>query len=130
MNSLTWFIYIADVLYKQLVFIWFLLIAVPIAYLVVRLGKKMWSENIWSWEPEEVKENKCIVRIQPFITTYKPFVFSIIGIFLINLIPSQDTFYLMAASEAGEMVVKTPEAQEIMSDLKQILDAQLEKLKG
>lgn len=130
MNSLTWFLYIADVLYKQLAFAWFLFLCVPIVYLLLRLFKKIWAENTYSWELKEVREKKHAVQVQPFIHTYKPFIFSAVGIFFVNLIPSQDTFYLMAASEAGEMVVRTPEAQEIMSDLKQILKVQLEKLKG
>lgn len=45
------------------------------------------------------------------------------------LTPSKETIYFIAASEAGEMVVNTPQAQELMSDLKEILDIQLNKLK-
>jgi hypothetical protein len=130
MNTLTWFLYLADVGYKQIGLLWVVFILVPVLYLLGRTITKMWAADIYSWDPKELNDKKRAEKVRPFITTYKPFVFSLVGMFLLNLAPSQDTFYLMAASEAGEMVVKTPEAQEIMSDLKQILDAQLEKLKG
>lgn len=129
MNSLTVFLYIADVLYKQLVFVWTLLLLVPLLYLVARVSKKIWSDMIYSYDSQEVKNKKEEEQLRPFITTYKPFIFTAVGVFFVNLVPSQDTFYLMAASEAGEMVVKTPEAQEVLSDLKEILNIQLKKLK-
>jgi hypothetical protein len=54
------------------------------------------------------------------------FVFSMV---VAAFIPSSTTVYMIATSEAGEMVVNTPEAKEIMSDLKEILNIQLDKLK-
>lgn len=45
------------------------------------------------------------------------------------LIPSKETFYLIVASEAGETVVNSPDAKELMKDVREVLDAQLEKLK-
>jgi hypothetical protein len=36
---------------------------------------------------------------------------------------------LIVASEAGEAVAYTPEAKEIMQDVREIIDVQLEKLK-
>lgn len=130
MNSLTLFLYIADVLYKQLAFIWLLLIGIPIFYLTSRTFLTAWSSYIYSWDSGDIAARKAAEQSRPFITTYKPFVFCAVGIFFVNLIPSQDTFYLMAASEAGEMVVKTPEAQEVLSDLKEIINIQLKNLKG
>lgn len=46
------------------------------------------------------------------------------------LIPSKEALYIIAASEAGEAVVNTPEAKEVLQDLREVLDAQLEALKG
>lgn len=43
------------------------------------------------------------------------------------LIPSKDTIYLIAASEAGEVVVKSDEAKEIMSGLRDIIKDQISK---
>lgn len=42
------------------------------------------------------------------------------------LVPSKETIYLIAGSEAGEYVVSTPEAQEIITDIHAIIKKQLE----
>ncbi|WP_146097127.1 hypothetical protein [Brucella oryzae] len=41
------------------------------------------------------------------------------------LIPAKETIYLIAASEAGEVVVKSDEAKEIMSGLRDIIKDQI-----
>jgi len=44
-----------------------------------------------------------------------------------TLIPDQNTIYLIAGSEAGEYVVNTPEAQEILNDVHKIIKLQLKE---
>jgi len=45
--------------------------------------------------------------------------------------PSSDTIYMIAASEAGEAVVTSPEGKEMLGDLKEIIRRKLAKeLKG
>lgn len=43
--------------------------------------------------------------------------------------PSKDTIYLIAGSEIGETVVKTPEAQQMFSDIREVIQSQLKSLK-
>ncbi|QIG73013.1 hypothetical protein EVB99_022 [Rhizobium phage RHph_N3_19] len=45
------------------------------------------------------------------------------------LVPSKDTVYLIAGYEIGETVVKTPEAQQMFSDIREIIQQQLKSLK-
>lgn len=59
----------------------------------------------------------------------KYFLWTAVVVFILVLIPSRETFYMIVASEAGETIVKTPEAQELMKDVREVLDAQIEKLK-
>lgn len=47
-----------------------------------------------------------------------------------GLTPSQKTLYLIAASEAGEMVVKSDETQEMLGDLKAIIKNRLKEELG
>lgn len=54
----------------------------------------------------------------------KWWIFSFICIIIGNLTPSQNTFYLIAASEMGEEAVKTPE----FSKLKTILNNKLDEI--
>lgn len=44
-----------------------------------------------------------------------------------SVVPSQTTIYLIAASEAGETVVSSPEARELMGDLKEIIRRKLKE---
>ena len=45
------------------------------------------------------------------------------------IIPSKETIYLIAGSEAGEAVVTSPEGQEIINDIRLIIKGQLSELK-
>tara|TARA_R110000851_G_scaffold9707_10_gene35865 strand:+ start:684 stop:1043 length:360 start_codon:yes stop_codon:yes gene_type:complete len=44
---------------------------------------------------------------------------------VVALLPTKETLYLIAGSEAGEYVVNTPEAKEIMSDIQAIIKQQV-----
>ena len=57
------------------------------------------------------------------------FVFLATGL-VASLIPSKETIYLIAGSEAGEMVVSSDAGQEILSDIQEIIKFQLGELKG
>jgi len=45
------------------------------------------------------------------------------------LLPDKDTIYLIAGSEIGEQVVKTPEAQQMLTDIREVIQQQLKALK-
>jgi hypothetical protein len=45
------------------------------------------------------------------------------------LVPSKNTIYLIAGSEIGETVVRTPEAQQMLSDIREVIQSQLKDLK-
>ena len=47
-----------------------------------------------------------------------------------SAIPSKETIYLIAASEVGEVAVESDVGKELLQDLSEILDHQLESLKG
>ncbi len=129
MNNLSWFLYIADVLYQQGTFLALLCVITPPIYLLSRLISRLSAENITHRDGPAAIKRAEEEKARPFITTYKFFTYPLIGLFLLFFVPNKDTFYLIAASEAGEMVVNTPEAQEIMSSLQEILNVQLNKLK-
>lgn len=130
MNTLTWLLYTADVLYAQATFLMVGAVITPLTYLFFRLISGMEAESIWSWDSDVVKKKKRERQSQDFVHNKWFLILPAVVLFLLNFIPSRDTFYLMAASEAGEMVVNTPEAQEILKDLKEILSVQLDKLKN
>jgi hypothetical protein len=63
----------------------------------------------------------------------KPFRWIAIPIFLFvtaAFMPSSSTIYLIAASEAGETVVTSPDAMEMLNDLKSIIKQKLKRELG
>lgn len=129
MNSLSILLYIADVLYTLTGVLTGILIFGWIIYAVGMLAYKMWSNDTWSSDEPETKIAKKKARERSILPKKKWFWLSGLVILFLTLVPSKDTFYMIVASEAGETVVNTPEAKEIMSDVKEIIDIQLEKLK-
>lgn len=129
MNSLSILLYIADVLYTLTGVLTGILIFGWIIYAVGMLAYKMWSNDTWSSDEPETKIAKKKARERNILPKQKWFWISGLAILFLTLVPSKDTFYMIVASEAGETVVNTPEAKEIMSDVKEIIDIQLEKLK-
>jgi len=62
-------------------------------------------------------------------TKFVPWVFLVTST-LAAIIPSKDTIYLVAGSEAGEAVVTSQEGKEILNDIKEVIRYQLGELKG
>lgn len=129
MNTLSILLYVADVLYTMTGVLTAALIFGWIIYAAATLAYKMWANDTWSSEEPEVKVAKKKTRERSIFPAKKWFWISGLVIALLTLVPSKDTFYMIVASEAGETVVNTPEAKEIMSDVREIIDIQLEKLK-
>lgn len=114
MNSLSWFLYLADVVPM----LGFAIgqIAIGAAVLGV-FGFGFWFV-IAADEKDAPKP-----PLKRFIAVVV--IMGIIG----ALTPSKQTIYLIAGSEAGEYVVTSPEGQEIINDIKAIIKSQIEELK-
>lgn len=55
-----------------------------------------------------------------------------IGVLLLSvsaLVPSKETFYLIAGSEAGEYIVESEEGREIIEDIQEVIKLQLNRMK-
>jgi uncharacterized membrane protein len=117
MNSLSWFLYLADVISNLQDVLTLMAIIFAIASIFWTICRVVGDDKYNSTERELAKTFWFVPWLFIFSLTFAA------------LIPSTNTIYLIAASEAGEMVVNTPEAKEVMSDLKEILNIQLDKLK-
>lgn len=109
MNGLSWFLYLADVVPN--------VGQASVIYLI--FGGLMGGFVLAFMRIELEKE----IPIKTFIASL--FLALIISV----LVPSKDTIYLIAGSEAGEYVVTSPEGQEIINDIKAIIKSQIEELK-
>ncbi len=108
MNNLSWLLYLADVAGKA---------SGASAFLVGACLILGLPAVVFCWGV--VADRDMSAKVASFLTAAWVFVtiFAAVGAILI---PSKETIYLIAASEAGEVVVKSDEAKEIMSGLRDI----------
>lgn len=129
MNDLSLMLYLSEIIYSITNTLGSILVLGWFGYALATLISKLWASDIYSWDDLQTKKKKEQVRERPIIPSIKWLWLTGAAILFINLVPSKEVFYMIVASEAGEAVVKTPEAQEIMNDVREIIDIQLEKLK-
>ncbi len=131
MNNLSWLLYLADVLPSlahvlggAAIFGSIFMCALVIILILVKSDftdshtKAYYPEKYEKWKDREPhKLLKVLWLAIPFLI-------------ISTLIPSKETIYLIAGSEAGEYVVETPEAQEILDDIHKVIRHQLKEYAG
>lgn len=115
MNSLSWFLYLADVLpsmaHGASFFVFMgVLIVIPVMFVL---------KFCFTPDKNFTQDQKDKI---PFWTISTVLV--VTG-FLMMLVPERDTIYLIAGSEVGEVVVNSPEAREILNDVKTVIKQQI-----
>ena len=118
MNSLSWFLYLAEVLPRVNGLAFLLTFLIFCGWFILPpKGVEMFGKGheypLLGWS-----------RVKPLI----PLWFFLVV--LAFLMPSRDTFYLIAGSEAGEAVVTSEAGQEILEDIQEVIQHQLNELKG
>lgn len=129
MNILSILLYLSEVVYSLAQVSIIGLILFWLWYFLYTLGQKMWADTIYHRDDPELVKKKKEIQLKSVLPPKKYFLWTAVVVFLLVLIPSRETFYMIVASEAGETIVKMPEAQELMKDVREVLDAQIEKLK-
>lgn len=126
MNNLSWFLYLADILPKLLLFPVvitgaMLVVFIATAGITYLCGVDDTGYGYLQERGEERKRKGLAIgkSVVPYIFLWLLFVT------IHNMIPSRETFYLIAGSELGEQVVKTPEAREIFEDIKAVIKQQI-----
>lgn len=128
MNSLSWMLYAADAVGG-------------IAFVVSALGLFAFTYGMWMYvfsytRPDREERHVYSSREDDFESrraervAYRPVAKRILfagitGMVAGALLPSSSTVYLIAASEAGETIVTSPEAKEVFDDLKTIIKSKL-----
>jgi hypothetical protein len=111
MNSLSLILYLADVFGSLKVLLW---VATPIITVALML---LLAASIDP--PRSMREVKFRLRW---------FLLPAACAFIACIIPSQNTVYLIAGSEAGEMAVKSETGQEILNEVKLAIQQQIKEL--
>lgn len=126
MNSLSWLIYAADVVGRAGAMFVMAGVGLLIAGVVTSIvGRTTWS--YYGVGPEERAESekfrKSLAKTGPRLITLG------LVLFLSSaMIPSRSTIYMIAASEIGETVVTSPDAVEMMGDLRTIIKSKLKEM--
>lgn len=147
MNGLSWFLIFVDI-YSNLKTVvaplFFIIVSSWLVYVFIvslslwpyYMKKNRYKENSTYHEKEWADENRDIAQANAWFNGKKwwptkgIFVVAILSACIWLLTPSVQTLYLVASSEAAEIVVFSEEGKAILQDLREVLDAQLEALKS
>lgn len=124
MNSLSWFLYFADVAPGLLTPFVIVSSVCALCWVGVNIIAYAVAGDAYDKNYGKAVQEACSNRLKSKLTYV--FVMSwIVTVFVQSLIPSRETFYLIAGSELGEQVIKTPEAQEIFNDIRKVIKQQI-----
>lgn len=122
MNDLSWFLYLADVLPTASVWLGILFVPTGVIGAILVVCTMICAASTGE---DEIRAGKVM---KPFAVSLP--ILSAIFLLVSILIPSKETIYLIAGSEAGQYVVESETGQEILTDIKSIIKQQLSSLKG
>lgn len=114
MNSLSWFLYLAETVGK--------LGAIAEAFSII-LGLGFVVIAFWHFTYLEDRQNTPKPPVRGYTLTF------VIMVLVAIVTPSKETIYLIAGSEAGEAIVTSESGQEILNDIHEVIKHQLGQLK-
>lgn len=130
MNDLSWLIYWADAAPNLSTFVAitsFLLFVASLILLGINIFGSEQTRRDWDEEGQDriykYSDDARVCQKLWFARILAPLFFVLWGASF--LVPSKDTFYMIAASEAGEEAVQTPEFTKVRKVLNKWLDDQL-----
>jgi len=115
MNSLSWMIYAAEVVGRMGDVSTFFSIGCAMAY-PMSIVLTAYAIDMHDMTQESAQKWRRM-----------PVIVGLIALPFAVLTPSSNTIYLIAASEAGETVIQSPEAREVFNDLKTIIKGKLKE---
>jgi len=125
MNGLSWFLYFAEVLPNLSNVIWSIGAYGGVTLYLFSLA---WWVVVHENPDAEEKATRDSTKFLKFVS-YKLSPAIVFLIVISVLIPSKETIYLIAGSEASEYAVTSEYGQEVLGDIKDIIKAQLNNLK-
>lgn len=126
MNSLSWFLYLADAVGR----VSWLCLALVVPITIVYGFHQVFAWIDYGDEKQRRGDADKALVYHSFKKAKWFYIASITSLLLLYAItPDKGTVYLIAGSEAGEYVVTSPEGQEIINDIKAIIKNQINDLK-
>lgn len=125
MNSLSWMIYAAEVS-NQISFLSGVTgFCLAIAGGVYSVTCRIYPDTLYGSPEERRRRFDDRVSFRP--KAAKLLIGGVAIMAASSFIPSSSTIYMIAASEAGETIVTSPEAKEVFDDLKTIIKSKLKE---
>lgn len=125
MNSLSWMIYAAEVVGNLGALMLGLTVGLCAAAVIAGCAAGAGFDGLGR---ADMDEEKCRRTIASGTLWARRFALAcVVSVLLGAFIPSSNTIYLIAASEAGETIVTSPEAKEVFDDLKTIIKSKLKE---
>lgn len=115
MNSISWLIYLAEAVTGLSI-----LLGVGAVVVLVFIG--FWC--LFRGIEHDIEVMTSLKQAKGLIFT------CLAALFIMVLVPSQRTIYLIAASEIGESVLTNPESKKYLLDIKEIIDKKIAELKA
>lgn len=137
MNSLSWLIYAAEVLGRVSISFFFIALVAAIATAVLVFIGLMSRSDAQGEATGRYGEKYAAIGVErlafwdAFLSKWPKRSGAVAVVFgAVSIVaPSSSTIYMIAASEMGEKVVTTPEAKEMLGDLREVIAKQIKKLK-
>lgn len=116
MNDLSWFLYFVDVSQRVMPLV------VVSGIVLALIGLLIPPKGVAPFSYEHEFPFQGVGRLKgAFIGWFIVLIFAV-------MIPSEDTLYMMAASEGGEAVVTSPQGKEVLDKINTIINNQLDEL--
>lgn len=116
MNDLSWFLYFVDVSQRVMPLV------VVFGAMLALVGLVIPPKGVTMFSFDHEHPFQGVGRLKNvFIGWCVALVFAV-------MIPSEDTLYMMAASEGGEAVVTSPQGKEVLDKINTIINNQLDEL--
>lgn len=116
MNDLTWFLYLADVSQN------FGPLVVMFGIAMIVIGPVIPPKGVEPFGRDHDYPFQGVGRLK------NVFIGWCVAVVFVCLIPSEETMYMMAASEAGEAAFTSPQGKEVLDKIDLIINNQLDAL--
>lgn len=116
MNDLTWFLYFVDISQH------FTPLVILFGVALVIIGFVIPPKDVQPFGRDYEFPFQGVGRLKNW------FIGWVIAVFVTCLIPSEETMYMMAASEAGEAAITSPQGKEVLDKINTIINNQLDEL--
>ena len=131
MNNLSWFLYFADVLPNAAETSAPIGIIITVSTIVgIIVTAAIAGDAATSFDRERRADGQKRLKDKEYLWPLKFLWLGIPLIIISTLVPSRETIYLIAGSEAGQMAIESETGQALIDEIQLVIEHQLDVLQG